>query len=80
MKGKFRKPLRRSLSLPLLPLYGLGAQGWVPEIFANAESRTQTLIFSTVVIVLAVAVFTTWLLLVKLAQATSFWPWWYSPR
>ena len=68
MEGKFRKPLRPSLSLPLLPLYGFGAQGWVPEIFANEGSRTQTLIFSTVVIVLAVAVFTTWLPLVKLAQ------------
>jgi len=68
MEGKIRKPLRHSLSLPLLTLYGLGAQGWVPEIFANAGSRTQTLIFWTVVIVLAVAVFTTWLPLVKLAQ------------
>ena len=67
-----RRPLRRSLLLPFLLLYGLGAQGSVPEIFANKGSRTQTLIFSTVVIVLAVAVFATWLPLVKLAQMTTF--------
>ncbi len=75
MEGKIRKPLRHSLSLPHLTLYGLGVQDWVPEIFANAGSRTQTLIFWTVVIVLAVAVFITWLPFVKLAQANSFWPW-----
>ena len=37
-------------------LYGMRAQGWLPEIFANVGSRTQTPVFATVVIVLAVAV------------------------
>lgn len=53
-------------------LYGMGAQGWLPEIFASVGNRTQTPIFATVVIVLAVAVFAIWFPLVGLAQMTSF--------
>ena len=50
----------------------MAAQGWLPEIFVNVASRIQTPSFATVVIVLAVAVFATWLPLVGLVQITSF--------
>jgi APA family basic amino acid/polyamine antiporter len=37
--------------------YGMAARGWLLEIFVNVGSRTQTLIFATVVIGFTVMVF-----------------------
>jgi amino acid transporter len=53
-------------------LYGMGREGWVPRTFGRISPRTQTPIYSTVVVTAAVLVFALALPLVALAKLTSF--------
>jgi amino acid transporter len=53
-------------------LYGMGKNGLAPRRLADIHPRTQTPLFSTVLVTLAILMLALWLPLVTLAQITSF--------
>ena len=52
--------------------YGMSNKGWLPKIFAQVSKRTQTPVFSTVLVVLGIAFLALWFPLQKLAESTSY--------
>ncbi|HLD32935.1 MAG TPA: hypothetical protein VJB10_05100, partial [Candidatus Peribacteraceae bacterium] len=51
--------------------YGLSKAGWLPSAFKAINARTQTPVFSTVVVVVLILILALAFPIVQLAQATS---------
>ena len=53
-------------------LYGMSNRGWLPTVFSQLNQRTQTPIFTTIFVVLTIALLALWFPIEKLAQSTSY--------
>ena len=51
--------------------YGLSKAGWLPSVFSAVNARTQTPVFSTIVVVVLILILALAFPIVQLAQATS---------
>lgn len=53
-------------------LYGMGRQKWIPALFGRIHARTQTPVFSTLLVTMVILILGLWLPILTLAKTTSF--------